>query len=96
MSEAHSRTVTPMSMMIDVFVYLERLQQSLEKLRDELVNEPDVQHIELSDARSHCRKIDEELRAIKSLLSLKKHGDDLVGPVWPDPPKGPPNFKLVS
>ena len=37
MSSIHSRPVDPMSLLIDVFVALERLRHDLEALRDDIV-----------------------------------------------------------
>jgi alkyl hydroperoxide reductase subunit AhpC len=91
MSQIHSRTVSPLSLMIDVFVQLERLQHNLETLRDELVVHPEQRcHVELFDARRCCRKIDEELRSISSLLQLQAEPQEEV-----PAPKGPPNLKVV-
>jgi hypothetical protein len=97
MSKAHIQSQTPMSLMIDVFVELERLQQSLTVLRDELVAKPDVLHVELHDARLRCRRLDERLRTLKSLLSLYEAGKKQppAPPAAPSP-KGPPNLKLIG
>jgi hypothetical protein len=76
--------------MTDVFVELERLTRNLETLRDELVKHPDERHhVEVRDARRNCRKIDEELRSIASLLWLQKEpADPLEGP----PPRSRPTL----
>lgn len=81
-----------MSLMIDVFVELERLGESLKTLRDEMVRHPEQRfHVELNDARRGCRKIDEELRSIKSLLWLQRKPEQA-----PPAPHGPPNLRVVS
>jgi hypothetical protein len=90
--------VTPMALMTDVFVLLERLQQSLLELRDELVEQPDVLHVELTNAQHHCRRIDAELRNIKSLLrgqvAVKANAAPDQGSDPPSP-KGSP-LKLIG
>ena len=87
-----------MSMMIDVFVHLERLPRSPTKLRDEMVLEPDLRTHEVYDARRHCRKLDEELKCIKSLMRLMPVDDGFPKPE-PEPPKYPAEFqtgKLIA
>ena len=91
MSKIHCRTVTPMSLLIDVFVELERLQRSLVAVRDDLVEESNWVPMELYDAQRHCRNINEELRTIKSLLRLKAQPKPA-----PQRPQGPPDLKLIG
>ena len=98
---ARVRMVNPMSLMADVFVLLERLHVSLEQVRDELVVDPDELPMALFEARRHGRRIDEELRRIKSLLPLRKAGQKSEPtPTPPEseptPPVGPPDLKLVG
>ena len=44
------RPVTPMSLLIDVFVLMERMKKNLEEFRDKLVEQPDEWHSEINDA----------------------------------------------
>jgi hypothetical protein len=98
MSSLYSRPVTPMSLMTDVFVELERLRRNLEVLRDELVRKPDGDHVELRDARRNCRRIDEGLRMMRQLLGPGKAPEPSAPePSAPAPePKGPPNLRVMK
>jgi hypothetical protein len=94
MSQIRSRPVNPMSLMIDVFVSLERLKVSLEELRNELVRDDRKLHVELCEAKHNCKNIIEELRTIASLLTGAEAVD--CAPPAP-PPKGPGRgFKVVA
>lgn len=83
-----TRYVNPLSLMTDVFVELEQLKQNLETLRDELVvheDNPDHYFYEMSYARRNCRRIDEELRCISSLLALHRKRPPTTPPSKPPP-----------
>ncbi|PWT89282.1 MAG: hypothetical protein C5B54_09205 [Acidobacteria bacterium] len=93
------RTVTPMSEMIELFVEHERLGQALEALREKLVHNENEFPAEFFDVRHHTKAILDQLSSLKSLLLLYEAGERQRAkretPPEP-PPKGPPNFKLVS
>jgi hypothetical protein len=85
-----SRTVTPLALMIDVFVELERLKTNLETVRENLVVNPDNPPDGLLEAQYHCRRIADELRSIRSLTRASRPAKPV-----PPKPKGPPDLKVV-
>jgi hypothetical protein len=102
------RTVNSLSLLTDIFVEAERLQKCLEVLRDELVKKPDEWHSEVHEAMCHCRRIQNELRSIKSLqggiarTKWQREFEANLGetpipePPKPQPPKGLPKLKLIG
>lgn len=82
-------TVTPVSMLIDVHVLLERIDQKLAVFLEELVTsneEPGYYH-SLSDARRDIRRLANELKAIDSLLRIPR-AQRRSG--------GPPHLKVIK
>jgi hypothetical protein len=93
MSGIRCRTVTPMSLMTDVYVEFERLRHVLDELRDELVLEPALKHVELGEAKRHCRKLIERLDVVDLLLVYPERLKKVPPPPAPPPPFRP---KLVG
>jgi len=96
-----TRTVTPMSEMIEAFVEYERLGVALEALREKLVHQDDELPTEWFDANFHTCKLKDQLNCLKQLLRLYEHGkrqreqraQEPEPP--PPPPKKPPDLKVV-